>query len=736
MMHHALAITLLLASSPIIHGFQHPISCQHQQRHITTRHAPLHSTTESTEVITSPITGSETNVKYPTSRGSQVDSRLIISDPLLALRLSHILFASEELATQTLEKLTKSEWNFEEMAKAVSNCGETREEGGSVGWVNLSEEFDDDDADGISAVVVEGEESPNEHLNLILPPAAREQILSTPTKPGDILQVKSFRGVHLVQVVDVMIDVRKMSTVKPRKKKKTTTAMIIQNEMELGSDATGTTERRDGHGQGTKLAGVLGGALVEGNAQQLDLTYKIETMGCQMNRADSERIEGQLMSLGIRPLLEDEMKEIEVQSNNGGLMQETKRIKQVKKKPDVIVLNTCSIRDHAEQKVYSYLGPHAKRKRDGEDITIIVAGCVAQQEGQSLLRRIPEIDLVMGPQYANRISDLLEDVANGNQVVATEASHIMEDSTKPRRQSSVAAWVNIIYGCNERCTYCIVPTTRGVEQSRPVESIIDEVKELVSQGFKEVTLLGQNIDAYGRDMLPKRKFSDLLRIVGDTPGLKRLRFVTSHPRYMSLGVVDAVSETQAACEYFHIPFQSGSNAILKAMGRGHTREKFLQIVDRIRDRLPDAAITADVIVGFPGETEQDFLDTLDIMETVKFDTVNTAAYSPRPNTPAATWENQLSEEIKQDRLYRINEMNAKHAEERRARMMDRVVEVLIEERNVKKPTQVMGRTTHGYIVYFDGDIDEMRGKLVNVKIDKCQRYYLAGKMTEEEVTKV
>lgn len=231
-------------------------------------------------------------------------------------------------------------------------------------------------------------------------------------------------------------------------------------------------------------------------------------------------------------------------------------------------------------------------------------------------------------------------------------------------------------------------------------------------------------------MIPKRKFSDLLRTVGAVPGLERLRFVTSHPRYMSLGVVDAVAETPTACEYFHIPFQAGSNEVLKAMGRGHTREKFLSIVERIRQRLPDAAITADVIVGFPGETEQDFLDTLSLMEEVKFDNVNTAAYSPRPNTPAATWDNQLSEEVKQDRLQRINELNLRHATERRARMMDRTVEVLVEERNVKVPTQVMGRTRHGYIVYCDGNIDELRGKLVNVKVDKCQRYYLAGKIVE------
>ena len=294
------------------------------------------------------------------------------------------------------------------------------------------------------------------------------------------------------KIVDVMVDVRKLSYVKERrKKKKAKETIVIQNEMEMGSRES--AQRKDSHESGTKLAGVLGGALVEGGGVDVDLTYKIETMGCQMNQADSERMEGQLMSLGIRPLLEDE-----TVTKSSDLFEET--VKQSKRKPDVIVLNTCSIRDHAEQKVYSYLGPHAKRKRDGEDVTIIVAGCVAQQEGQSLLRRVPEIDLVMGPQYANRISDLLEDVANGNQVVATEASHIMEDATKPRRQSQVCGWVNVIYGCNERCTYCIVPTTRGVEQSRPVESIVEEVTELVDQGFKEVTLLGQNIDAYGRDM--------------------------------------------------------------------------------------------------------------------------------------------------------------------------------------------------------------------------------------------
>ena len=372
--------------------------------------------------------------KYPTARGSEVDSRKIIAigagrQALTAVRLAHVLFASDELAQASLHEVQTGSITFEDLANQISLCTETREEGGAIGWVTI------DDKDGTK----------NEHLDSIFPWDAREQAIQITTKPGDIVLVASSRGYHLVQVVDVMADVRKMASIRQRRKPK-------------------------GINTGVE-AGILSGAL--SSDEPKDLTYKLETMGCQMNMADSERIEGQLQSLGIRPLRPDE---------EGRL------------KPDVVVLNTCSIREHAELKVYSYLGPHAKRKREGDDVAIVVAGCVAQQEGEALLRKVPEIDLVMGPQYANRMADLLEDVANGNQVVATEATHIMEDSTKPRRESKVAAWVNVIYGCNERCAFCIVPTTRGVEQSRPVESIVQEVEELVAQGYKEVTLLGQNIE--------------------------------------------------------------------------------------------------------------------------------------------------------------------------------------------------------------------------------------------------
>ena len=276
--------------------------------------------------------------KYPTARGTTVDSREIIAtgagrQHLTAVRLAHILFASEDLAQTSLHRLRNAEISFEELAKQISACAETRDEGGSIGWINVKDE------DGTK----------NEHLDLIFPQQAREQAVQITTKPGDIVMVESPRGFHLIQVVDVMADVRRMAWLKERKNK---------NAFNRG-----------------ETNGILGGGLTSG--EDVNFTYKLETMGCQMNQADSERIEGQLQSLGIRPLQEDEEGRVD---------------------PDVVVLNTCSIRDHAEQKVYSYLGPHTKRKRDGEDVAIIVAGCVAQQEGEALLRRAPEVDLVMGPQ--------------------------------------------------------------------------------------------------------------------------------------------------------------------------------------------------------------------------------------------------------------------------------------------------------------------------------------------------
>jgi len=436
--------------------------------------------------------------------------------------------------------------------------------------------------------------------------------------------------------------------------------------------------------------------------------YHVTTFGCQMNKADSERMAGILDDMGLQ------WEEDPYQA-------------------DVVLYNTCTIRDNAEQKVYSYLGRQAKRKQEKPDLTLIVAGCVAQQEGEALLRRVPELDLVMGPQHANRLQDLLEQVMDGNQVVATEPVHIMEDITKPRRDSSVTAWVNVIYGCNERCTYCVVPGVRGVEQSRTPEAIRAEMEALGRQGFKEVTLLGQNIDAYGRD-LPgitaegrrQNTLTDLLYYVHDVPGIERIRFATSHPRYFTERLIQACAELPKVCEHFHIPFQSGDNDVLKAMARGYTHEKYRRIIDTIREYMPDASISADAIVGFPGETEEQFQRTMQLVDDIGFDLLNTAAYSPRPNTPAAIWENQLSEEVKSDRLQRLNHLVNQKAAERSQRYANRIEEVLVEDVNPKDTSQVMGRTRGNRLTFFAGDINKLQGQLVEVQITEVRAFSLTG----------
>jgi tRNA-2-methylthio-N6-dimethylallyladenosine synthase len=436
--------------------------------------------------------------------------------------------------------------------------------------------------------------------------------------------------------------------------------------------------------------------------------YHITTFGCQMNKADSERMAGVLEIMGYEAAERPE-------------------------DASVILYNTCTIRDNAEQKVYSYLGRQAKRKHQEPNLTLVVAGCVAQQEGEALLRRVPELDLVMGPQHANRLQDLLEQVFAGHQVVATEPVNIVEDITKPRRDSTVTAWVNVIYGCNERCTYCVVPNVRGLEQSRTPEAIRADMVDLGRQGFKEVTLLGQNIDAYGRD-LPgvtaegrhQHTLTDLLYFVHDVPGIERIRFATSHPRYFTERLIRACAELPKVCEHFHIPFQSGDNAVLKAMGRGYSQERYRRIIKLIRNYMPDASISADAIVGFPGETEEQFENTLRLVAAIEFDLLNTAAYSPRPGTPAALWENQLSEEVKCDRLQRLNHLVSQKAALRSQRYLGRTEEVLVEDVNPKDPAQVMGRTRGNRLTFFAGDITSLQGQLVPIEITEIRPFSLTG----------
>jgi tRNA-2-methylthio-N6-dimethylallyladenosine synthase len=443
-------------------------------------------------------------------------------------------------------------------------------------------------------------------------------------------------------------------------------------------------------------------------------SYWITTFGCQMNKADSERMAGILEAMGFRPAAE----ELEA---------------------DLVLYNTCTIRDNAEQKVYSYLGRQAQRKRTNPHLTLVVAGCVAQQEGESLLRRVPELDLVMGPQHANRLETLLEQVASGAQVVATEAHHILEDITTARRDSAVCAWVNVIYGCNERCTYCVVPSVRGREQSRSPQAIRLEMEGLAERGFKEVTLLGQNIDAYGRDLpgiTPEGRrahtFTDLLRHVHDVRGIERLRFATSHPRYFTERLIDTCADLEKVCEHFHIPFQSGDDTILRAMARGYTVERYRRIIERIRLRMPDAAISADVIVAFPGESDAQFRRTLAVVEEIGFDQVNTAAYSPRPGTPAADWPDQLPEAVKVERLRELNALVERTARERNGRYAGRREQILVEGPNPRDPEQAMGRTRSNRLTFFPArrpDGSSLRpGDLVSVRIETVRAFSLSGSL--------
>tara|TARA_Y100000589_G_scaffold217432_1_gene205048 strand:- start:874 stop:2184 length:1311 start_codon:yes stop_codon:yes gene_type:complete len=431
-----------------------------------------------------------------------------------------------------------------------------------------------------------------------------------------------------------------------------------------------------------------------------------------MNKADSERMAGILENLGYVKA-EDEFE------------------------ANLVLYNTCTIRDSAEQKVYSYLGKQAKRKHKIPELKLVIAGCLAQQEGASLLRKVPELDLVMGPQHVNNLENLLQKVDSGNQVLATEEKYISEDITNARRESSICGWVNIIYGCNERCSYCVVPSVRGKEQSRSPAAIKEEIDSLSKNNYKEITLLGQNIDAYGRDLSGKIiggreniDLSNLLEYIHDINGIKRIRFATSHPRYFSKKLIQTCFELEKVCEHFHIPFQSGNNEILRLMSRGYTVEKYKKIIDNIRTLMPHASITADAIVAFPGETTSQFKDTLKLISDIGFDLVNTAAYSPRPNTPAAKWINQIPEEIKKDRLNELNQLVEMTSRKRNQRYLNNIESILIEGYNPKNLEQLMGRTRTNRLTFVEipSKMKQVNfaGQEFNVMIKEVRSFSLSG----------
>lgn len=435
----------------------------------------------------------------------------------------------------------------------------------------------------------------------------------------------------------------------------------------------------------------------------------IETIGCQMNKADSENMLGLLGEIGYEQTLDE-------------------------KNADLLILNTCAIREGAEDKVYSYLGVWGKRKKKTPGLMIAVGGCVAQEKGESLLTRIPYVDVVFGTHNLHRLPDLVMQAQQEKRQVAELFQELPEDLPELPviRQSDFAAWVSVIYGCDYNCTYCIVPYVRGREKSRTPDVIERECLELASSGYLEVTLLGQNVTAYGHDLDPVIHLGDLIRRVGKIDQLKRIRFMTGHPRDLQDGIIDAVYEVDSACEHFHIPIQAGNDNVLRRMARGYKVDFYKRMVEKIREKMPEASITSDLIVGFPGETEAEFLDTVRLVEEVAFDACNTAAYSPRPHTHSASWEGQIPEAEKYERLRYLNSIIGEVSNRVNKRYLGRKVEVLVEGLSQRDASRVMGRTRTNKIVNFDGDIS-LKGKLVDVEILSANTWALRGSLVQQRL---
>lgn len=432
----------------------------------------------------------------------------------------------------------------------------------------------------------------------------------------------------------------------------------------------------------------------------------IETLGCQMNKSDSERISGILSHFGY------------VETNEA-------------KDADLLIINTCSIRQLSEDKAYSRIGLWGKWKKIKPDLKIGFCGCVAQQERENIKKRAPYVDLIFGTSNIYQLPELITRVNNNEKVIAVNPESIVPKTSdiEINRGIGVNAWVPIIAGCNNFCTYCIVPFTRGREKSREPEEIFKEVKNAVDSGYKEITLLGQNVDSYGKDFNDsKTTLANLLRLLNTIEDKFRIRFVTSYPTDITDDLIDAVLECDKVCEYFHIPMQSGNSEILKVMNRKYDREQYKAIVNKIRERFENVAITSDFIAGFPGETEEQFNDTLTIIDELEIDYSNTAAYSPREKTKAAKMKDLfISEEVKKERLKLLNDKNKEACLKSNKKFVGKIVEVLIESKTEKNNQIIFtGRARNNKLVHFASNTANI-GDFTNVKIDKAQTWCLYGK---------
>ncbi|MCX8117300.1 MAG: tRNA (N6-isopentenyl adenosine(37)-C2)-methylthiotransferase MiaB [Desulfobacterota bacterium] len=429
----------------------------------------------------------------------------------------------------------------------------------------------------------------------------------------------------------------------------------------------------------------------------------IETYGCQMNEHDSARILSLLERFQYV---------------------ETKEPKEA----DLILINTCSVRRKPEQKLYSALG-RFRRLKEKKGTVLGVAGCVAQQEGERLLERIPYLDLVIGthaiPRLPQMLARLEEAGEKGCQTAFDPEGRYLDPILPQRSSPGVKSFVTIMQGCNQFCSYCIVPFVRGEERSRPSQEIVEEVRTLARRGVKEICLLGQNVNAYGKGSKDGVDFPELLSRLNEIEGIERIRFTTSHPKDLSEALIQAHGRLKKLCEHIHLPFQSGSDRILEAMNRGYTRESYLEKVARLRETCPSIAITADVIVGFPGEEERDFEETLELVERVRFDDLFSFKYSPRKGTRASEMPDQVDEGVKQERLIRLQRLQREITLEKNRAMEGRIEEVLVEGPSKQNPKDVTGRTRTHKAVNFEGGL-HLVGQLVEVRIVQGYAHSLRG----------
>lgn len=460
-------------------------------------------------------------------------------------------------------------------------------------------------------------------------------------------------------------------------------------------------------------------------------SYKIITFGCQMNEHDSEVISGMLTQRGYTEAAGEDMRNT-----------------------DIVIINTCSIRENADKRFFGTLGQLKKIKLANPNFTVCVCGCMMQQEHitKKLRQSYPWVDVIFGTHNIHEFPDMLEEMfqrrSTGeewtvNQIRSSRefrVDRVYRDSDRiveglpAKRLFGHKSFVNIMYGCNNFCTYCIVPYTRGREKSRRPEDIIAEVKALVADGVKEVTLLGQNVNSYrgvSADSGNEWDFADLIYALNEVEGLERIRFMTSHPKDLSDKLIAAFAECDKLCNYIHLPVQAGSSSVLRRMNRKYTREQYLELVRKLREAVPGIAISTDIIVGFPGETEEDFCETLSLAEEIQYDSAFTFLYSPRRGTPAADYENQIPEDVKHERFNRLVEVMNRGSKARNAAFVGRVCRVLVDGPDKKSSGILNGRTEEFKLVDFEGP-EELIGSMVDVEITASNTFSLQGRIVSEQ----